>query len=109
MADGKTSAKMEHEKTTENDGFVKVKSRKRKSQTDGDSSKPMETSESAPKRPNLPPISGEKLTVRVARVFLLTPDPGTGHNGDRSKTATTKTATTKTATNPKRRQIQNGE
>ena len=28
---------------------------------------------------------------------------GTGHNGDRSKTATTKTATTKTATNPKRR------
>ncbi|KAI0217574.1 RNA-binding protein PNO1 [Lamellibrachia satsuma] len=62
MADGKTSGKMEHEKTTENDGFVKVKSRKRKSQTDGDSSKPMETSESAPKRPNLPPISGEKLT-----------------------------------------------
>ena len=69
MADTKTSEKMEHDKTIENDGFVKVKSRKRKAQTNDDSAKPMETSESAPKRPNLPPISGDKLTVRIARGF----------------------------------------
>ena len=63
MVDGKACGIMELDKTSENDGFVKVKSRKRKAQTDGDSTKPMETSESAPKRPNLPPISGDKLTV----------------------------------------------
>ena len=43
---------------------VKTKSRKRKLQSeDGTQESAMDTSEVAPKRPNLPPISADKLTV----------------------------------------------
>ena len=50
--------------------------------------------------------NGDNLPLDIGRIIaqvISAIEPGTGHNGDRSKTATTKTATTKTATNPKRR------
>lgn len=50
------------------DGFIprKTKSRKRKLPRDKpEDQQSMETSESAPKRPVFPPISGDKLTVNI--------------------------------------------
>lgn len=60
------NTKMETVSQETDDGFIprKTKSRKRKLQKEqSDDPQSMETSESAPKRPVFPPISGDKLTV----------------------------------------------
>ena len=70
MADSGATSSTSTPKNDEMSGtekeFVKVKtrSRKRKLQDEGESKESsMDTSETASKRPNLPPISADKLTV----------------------------------------------
>ena len=63
------NTKMESTPHELDDGFIpkRTKSRKRKLQKDvTEDQQTMETSESPPKRPVFPPISGDKLTVIIS-------------------------------------------
>ena len=81
MAFSHSMADSEADRTTvgskmedKSDGFVPVKAKSRKRKM-GDmpegATVTMDTSESAPKRPSLPPISGDKLMVRRLHICLL--------------------------------------
>ena len=67
MAEEVKSSELIADKTSVNDKFIEIKKKHRKRKIDDvvtGFAEAMDTAESAPKRPNLPPISSEKLLVR---------------------------------------------